>query len=78
MSVFTTYPALVIYTCNYTDELVSVGTDKKIEPRDAICFEAQFVPNAINMNSIDKKDMGILRKNENYQETIIYQFEYVD
>ena len=52
LSVYTTYPALVIYTCNYTDDLVSVGTEKRIQPRDAICFEAQFVPNAINMSKI--------------------------
>ncbi|MBP5446350.1 MAG: galactose mutarotase [Acholeplasmatales bacterium] len=78
MSVFTTYPALVIYTCNYTDELVSVGTDKKIMPRDAICFEAQYVPNGINMSKIDKNEMGILRKKDSYLETIIYQFERIN
>ncbi len=78
MSVYTTYPCLVIYTCNYTDELISVGSNKPIMPRDAICFEAQFVPNGINMPKIDKDQMGILRKKDNYHETIIYQFELLD
>ncbi len=75
LTVYTTYPSLVVYTCNYTDELVSVGTDKKIMPRDAICFEAQFVPNAINMSNIKPEETGILRKKDEYKETIIYQFE---
>ena len=75
MTVYTSYPALVIYTCNYTDELISVGTDKPIMPRDAICFEAQFIPNAINMKNIKPEEMGILRKKDQYNETIIYQFE---
>ena len=75
LTVYTTYPSLVVYTCNYTDELISVGTNKPIMPRDAICFEAQFVPNAINMDKIKPEDNTILRKKDNYCQTIIYQFE---
>lgn len=78
MTVYTTYPALVIYTCNYTDELVSVGTDKKIMPRDAICFEAQYVPNSVNMKEFKEGENEVLRKKDSYNETIIYQFEKLE
>ena len=78
LTVYTTYPALVIYTCNYTDELIALGKDEPIMPRDAICFEAQFVPNAINMKKIKPEEMGILRKKDLYKETIIYQFELLE
>ena len=74
MTVYTTYPSLVIYTCNYSDELIGLG-GKPILPRYAICFEAQFIPNGINMNKIDKDQMGILRKKDTYHQAIIYQFE---
>ena len=75
LTVYTTYPSLVVYTCNYSDELISVGTNKPIMPRDAICFEAQFIPNAINMDKIKPEENTILRKKDNYCQTIIYQFE---
>lgn len=78
LTVYTTYPALVIYTCNFTDELIGLGKDEPIMPRDAICFEAQFVPNAINMSKIKPDEMGILRKKDEYKETIIYQFEILE
>ena len=78
MTVYTSYPCLVIYSCNYTDELISVGTNKPIMPRDAICFEAQFIPNGINMRKVNKEQMGILHKKDNYHETIIYQFERIN
>ena len=73
-----TYPALVVYTCNYTDELIGLGKDEPIMPRDAICFEAQYIPNAINMTKIKPDEMGILRKKDEYKETIIYQFEVLE
>ena len=78
MTVYTTYPCLVIYTCNYTDELESVGSKKPIMPRDAICFECQFIPNGINMPKLAKDQSGILHKKDNYHETIIYQFERIN
>ena len=78
MTVYTTYPTLVIYSCNYTDELKSIGANRAIMPRDAMCFECQFIPNGINMPKIKKDQMGILHKKDNYHETIIYQFELLD
>jgi len=78
LTVYTTYPALVVYTCNYTDELIGLGKDEPIMPRDAICFEAQYIPNAINMTKIKPDEMGILRKKDEYKETIIYQFEVLE
>lgn len=75
LSVYTTYPCVVIYTCNYTDDLVVLGKDAPVERNDAICFECQFVPNGINMKDIKKNENGLLKKKDKYNQTTIYQFE---
>ena len=73
LKVRTSYPAVVIYTCNYTgDELMN--NNKIMKPYNAICLECMFLPNSINSSFLnDKKD--ILRKENIYDETIEYYFE---
>lgn len=73
ISVSTTYPAVVIYTCNYPGGLVVNSNKKELEIHGAICLECQYLPNGINSDFIDNKD-DILRKNEKYFNKMIYKF----
>ena len=69
----TTYPVVVIYTCNYVEKLM-MNNNKKMEPYYAICLECCYHPNSINSPFIkDKKD--ILLKGKKYNEKIEYYFE---
>ena len=73
MKIKTSYPTVVVYTCNYTgDEIMNNG--KKMTPYYAVCLECMYHPNTINSSFLkDKKD--ILLKNKKYNETIEYYFE---
>lgn len=77
LSIFTSYPCLVMYTCNYPDGLIVAGKDAEIAKNDAVCFECQFIPNGINMK-IAKDQKSILKKKATYNESIMFQFEQID
>ena len=69
----TSYPAVVVYTCNYCDDVI-LNNNKKIKPYDAVCLECMYHPNTINSDFLsDKKD--ILKKGKNYNEVISFSFE---
>ena len=73
LKVKTTYPAVVIYTCNYVGEEV-MNNNKKMTPYYAVCLECMYQPNTINSAYLkDKKD--ILRKDREYNEEIELYFE---
>ena len=73
LTIATTYPAVVVYTCNYPGDTVVNSNQKPLVIHGAICLECQYLPNAINSDFIeDKKE--ILRKNEKYFNKIIYKF----
>ncbi len=73
LKIKTTYPTVVVYTCNYTDD--SIMNNNKIMTKNyAVCLECMYHPNTINSDFLkDKKD--ILRKNSTYNETIELYFE---
>ena len=72
LAIYTTYPAVVVYTCNYPEDVV-VGNDKKLKEYEAVCLECSFLPNSINNDFLeDKKD--ILEANKIYNEKILYVF----
>lgn len=73
LRVSTTYPAVVIYTCNYPGGLVVNSNKKELEIHGAICLECQYLPNAINCDFVKNKD-EILYKNTKYFNKIIYKF----
>ncbi len=72
LAIYTTYPAVVVYTCNYPEDVI-VSNNKKLKEYDAVCLECSFIPNSINSDFIDdKKD--ILEANKLYNEKILYVF----
>ena len=73
LKIKTTYPVVVIYTCNYTEGVI-MNNDKKMTPYYAICLECMYHPNTINSPFLkDKKD--VLKPGELYNETVEYYFE---
>lgn len=72
LSIYTTYPCCVIYTCNYPEDLV-VNNNQKLKQYEAICLECSYFPNSVNSSFMtNKKD--ILDKDTNYFERVIYKF----
>lgn len=73
LKIYTTYPCVVVYTCNYPENTI-MNNNRKEKAYDAVCLECSFLPNSINSNFIDdKKD--ILKKDTLYDQKIIYKFE---
>ncbi len=69
----TTYPAVVVYTCNYCDNSI-MNNNKKIMPYNAVCLECMYHPNTINSDFLNEKK-DILKKGDTYNETITLEFE---
>ncbi len=68
LKIKTTYPTVVVYTCNYVGNEI-MNNDKKMTPYYAVCLECMYHPNTINSDFLsEKKD--ILLKNKKYNETI--------
>ena len=72
----TTYPAVVVYTCNYVSHDL-MNNDEYMMQYYAICLEAMFHPNSINSKFLIKKN-DILEKGKLYNQTIEYLFEVAD
>ncbi len=73
MKIKTSYPVVVVYTCNYVGDIV-MNNNKKMEPYYAICLECMYYPNAINSEFLDKK-YDVLKKDTKYKESIEFSFE---
>lgn len=70
MEVYTDLPGVQIYTGNYIEN--EVGKQGAVyQRRQGICFETQYVPNAINCEAFQSP---ICRANEAYQTTTIFKF----
>ena len=73
MKIKTSYPVVVVYTCNYTGNVI-MNNDKVMTPYYAVCLECMYHPNTINSPFLsEKKD--ILLKNKKYNENIELFFE---
>ncbi len=70
LRVYTTYPCIVSYTHNYPSDDV-LYQDIPQKQHQGICFEAQYVSNGINIENVNK---AILRKEDIYNETVMFQF----
>lgn len=70
LSVYTTYPCIVIYTHNFPDGKL-LENEVPQEENMAICFETQFEPNGIH---IPNAHHSVLQKNQEYHQKTIYQF----
>ena len=73
VDVYTTYPAVVIYSNNYNSNGKMVDKPTPDGKHDAICMECQFVPNGINFDS--NEDKAILSPNEEYHHMTRYSFK---
>jgi aldose 1-epimerase len=65
----TSYPSVVLYTFNYPEGVVM--KERNTNKYAGIAIECQYPPNGINLSQVDK---AILRKDDNYKETITYRF----
>ena len=74
LEVFTTYPVITCYTHNYPSDTL-LTNNKKQTPHMGICFEAQYESNGINIEAFNS---AILKKEDRYDETIIYKFSVKD
>ncbi|WP_276911120.1 aldose epimerase family protein [Dubosiella newyorkensis] len=68
----TSYPLAQIYSANYLDGRLGKG-QRPMPKQSGICFEAQYLPNEIN---IDPQTKTILRKGEKYDEWTSYTISY--
>ena len=73
LKIKTTYPVVVVYTCNYVENLI-MNNDKKMTPYYAVCLECMYHPNTINSDFLENK-LDILKKDNRYFEQIDYYFE---
>ena len=72
LTVSTSYPAIVCYSCCYPDSYPFNEKKFNIHKFYSICVECQYVPNGINMDGVDK---AILREGEEYNHYIHYHFD---
>jgi len=70
LEVYTSYPCVVCYTHNHINEK-KLLFDKDHVRHMGICFEMQYEPNGINVEGLND---SILRKGEEYNQTIIFTF----
>lgn len=70
MRIETDYPGMQVYTANYVKDVK--GKNRHIYgPREGVCFEPQFFPDAVNQ---DKFISPLLKAGERYKKEIIYRF----
>lgn len=70
MELYTSYPCLQIFTGSGFNNFK--GKTKNYNNYDSICLEAQYSPNAMNLENMKQP---ILRKNENFYEFIKFKFD---
>ena len=72
LKIKTTYPTVVVYTCNYVGHEI-MNNRLPMKPYYAVCLECMYHPNTINSSFLEEK-RDILKKGEEYNETIEYTF----
>lgn len=71
LDVYTDLPGVQIYAGNYIEN--EIGKDGVIYgPRQGICFETQYFPNAINIPAFESP---VCKANELYRTTTVFQFK---
>ncbi len=70
MQLYTDQPGLQLYSGQYLNH--------PFQPLQAVCLEAQGIPNAINSGNEDLRNEAILRKEKQYCAKVIYQFSRSD
>lgn len=70
MEVYTTAPALQVYTGNYVEQNIGKG-GKQYDIQHAVCLEAQNIPDAVNHENFPSP---ILRPGQLYRQVTEYRF----
>lgn len=73
MDVFTTLPGLQFYSCNHVASEVAGKSGVGYPIRSSLCLEPQFFPNTPNIGTFPST---LLVPNQEYNQTIIYQFSF--
>lgn len=71
MEVFTDLPGMQFYSANHIDDKEKVKGGRVYHSRDAVCFETQFFPNTLNIESFPG---GRLKAGEEFESATIYKF----
>ena len=71
MEVETTSPGVQLYTGNYLDGRPSGKGGVSYQPRDGVCLETQFYPDAIHHASFPQP---VLRAGEVWEHTTVFRF----
>jgi len=71
MTVFTTYPGVMLYTGDYLNSNTPGSNGKNHEPFDGLCLECQFFPDSPNHSYFPST---VLNPGETYQHNITYKF----
>lgn len=72
MQVWTDMPAVVVYTANYLDGQIGKGNVRYL-PRYGVCFETQYMTNAVNLEGFAKPVFG---KDSVFKQHTEFRFEY--
>jgi aldose 1-epimerase len=71
LEIFTTYPALMVYTGDYLQSEHAGHKDELYKPFDGICLECQHYPDSPNHSHFPTT---VLNPGDTYHESIIYKF----
>ena len=71
MEVFTTQPAIVLYTGNYLDGTVKGKGDAVYAKHAGVCLETAHLPDSVNQPGFPSI---ILRPGQTYRHTCVYRF----
>jgi aldose 1-epimerase len=71
MTMYTTEPAVQLYTGNFLDGKVTGKGNVKYDQHFGVCLEAQHYPNSVNTPSFPNT---ILKPGETYHQTTVYTF----
>ncbi len=72
LDVYTSYPTIVVYACNYPSSALFLPNNDHIAKHYSLCLECQYIPNGINM---ENEDSAILKKNTHFNEYIKFIFK---
>lgn len=78
LKVYTDLPGFQFYTANHLGKSAQPNGKhgSRYEKRSSFCVEPQFYPNAINTENFEEK--GILKRGEEYNRKIIYEFSTIE
>ena len=74
LTVYTTYPSMIVYTGDYLDSEANGIFSRPYKPFDGLCLECQYYPDSPNHAHFPST---VLNPGEEYNETIVYKFSLI-